>query len=44
LSNSFKIFEICCGENLLFLIVMLKIKIFILLLNSSGLWEAYSNP
>jgi len=42
LSNSFKIFAICCGENLLRLIILFKIKIIILLLNSSVLREAYN--
>jgi len=42
LSNSFKIFAICVGENLLFLIMLFKIKIIILLLNSSVLGGAYT--
>ncbi|WP_417874114.1 AAA family ATPase, partial [Xanthomarina gelatinilytica] len=41
-SNSFKIFAICCGENLLRLIILFKFKIIILLLNSSVLREAYN--
>ncbi|SIT12318.1 hypothetical protein SAMN05421766_11170, partial [Zobellia uliginosa] len=32
----------CVGENLLFLIILFKIKIIILLLNSSVLREAYT--
>jgi hypothetical protein len=43
LSNSFKIFAICCGENLLRLIILFKFKIIILLLNSSVLREAYTS-
>ncbi|WP_229702471.1 hypothetical protein, partial [Maribacter cobaltidurans] len=34
-------FAICVGENLLFLIMLFKIKIIILLLNSSVLRGAY---
>jgi len=43
LSNSFKIFAICCGVNLLRLIILFKFKIIILLFNSSVIREAYNS-
>lgn len=43
MSNSLRTFAICCGENLLRLIILFKFKIIILLLNSSVLRGAYNN-
>ncbi|MBZ9777823.1 hypothetical protein LB452_02710, partial [Psychroflexus sp. CAK8W] len=40
-SNSFKILAICCGENLLRLIILSNLIKIILILNSSVLGEAY---